>query len=63
MKNDYLKIQFLNKDNLEAVQKFLNISTDNDWKSGLNTYAGDPNTKNNLELSNTFLQERISKYI
>ena len=63
MKNDYLKIQFLTKDNLEAVQKFLNISTDNDWKSGLNTYTGDPNTKNNLELSNTFLQERISKYI
>lgn len=63
MKNDYLKIQFLDKNELECVQKFLSISSEKDWKSGLNTYAGDSDTKNNQELFNPFLKERISKHI
>jgi PKHD-type hydroxylase len=63
MKTDYLKIKFLNEEDLIQVQKFLNISVDNDWENGLKTYAGDPKTKNNKELINSYLKERISKYI
>jgi PKHD-type hydroxylase len=63
MKTDYLKIKFLTEENLIEIQKFLSITNEKDWESGLNTYTGDPNTKNNQELVNFFLKERISKYI
>jgi PKHD-type hydroxylase len=63
MKNDYLKIQFLTQENLKDIRKFLNISNEKDWQSGLNTYTGDPETKNNKELINSFLHENISRLI
>lgn len=63
MTTNYLKLQFLNEESLKEVQKFLSITTEKDWESGLKTYMGDPNTKNNKELVNPYLKERISKYI
>jgi PKHD-type hydroxylase len=60
MRTDYLKIQFLNENDLKTIQKFLSITNEKDWQSGLNTYAGDPETKNNRELVNSFLNEKIA---
>lgn len=63
MKKDYLKLDFLSKDNLQNVQKLLSITTEKDWESGLKTYTGNPKTKNNEELANLYLKERISKFV
>jgi len=63
MKNDYLIIQFLDGEKLQEIKKFLDLSVDTDWESGLKTYAGDPQTKNNQELANSFIKERIIKNV
>lgn len=63
MKNDYLIIEFLDQENLKNIQKFLSLSNEKDWQTGLNTYSGDPETKNNQELINSFLHEKISRSI
>jgi PKHD-type hydroxylase len=63
MKNDYLIVKFLDEEDLKNVQKFLDLSVDTDWDTGLKTYYGDPTTKNNQELVNYYIKEKISKPI
>jgi PKHD-type hydroxylase len=63
MKTDYLKIKFLENDDILKIKKFLDVSIESDWNDGGETYLGDPNTKNNKELENKFIKENISKII
>jgi PKHD-type hydroxylase len=63
MKNDYVIINFLDTEQLKETKKFLDLSVDGDWETGLKTYYGDPQTKNNKELVNPFIKEKISKNV
>lgn len=63
MKNDYLIIKFLDEKNLLEIKKSLSLSSEKDWDNGLKTFIGDPETKNNIELVNPYIKQRISKCI
>ena len=61
MKNDYLIIKFLDEKNLLEIKKSLSISTETDWQNGISSFIGNLETKNNIELANPYILQRISK--
>jgi PKHD-type hydroxylase len=65
MSYSFLRTKLIDDGSLIEINKFLNIvkDIDSDWNDGIKTFKGDPDTKKNKELGNTFFKQKISNLI
>lgn len=63
MKNNYIQVEFLSSSKLSTINKILELTGESDWESGLETFIGDPKTKNNIELKNKYFKQKISSIV
>jgi PKHD-type hydroxylase len=62
---NFLELKLLEDASLTQIWNYLNAlkNDENSWSSGLKTFKGDPNTKNNEELTNIFFGDKIKNII
>jgi len=63
MKPDFLKLKFLEDQNVQEISKYLQSNHDSNWQDGLLTFVGDPNTKKNKQLRNQIFKQKISDIV
>ena len=63
MKNNYIQVKFLSLSKISTINKILELTGESDWESGLETFIGDPKTKNNIELKNNYFKQKISSIV
>jgi predicted 2-oxoglutarate/Fe(II)-dependent dioxygenase YbiX len=65
MSYSFLRTKLIDNESLKEINKLLIAVKDNDgdWKDGIETFKGDPDTKKNKELGNIFFKQKISDLI